>query len=285
MLQRRLVPVVAGLTLISLGALGCTDDSGSDEGNDEVGETATTDDTTTDTGDTTETSDTGTTEESTDGTTDTTDDTTEDESTETGPPACDVWEITYDLDGSLFRVESTINFEKPVEAPYDGDDTVGPGTVVVRFQDVDGAPGGTAALVSYEMSMHFLSGIPVIADVQTDLENSAGPDGCGLSTGPLGGTTVVWDPSAIVGHHSVGQIVCNGGGCGAGGLPNGDPVPVDEVSDQPVNPFVFSEDLSSFTMAEILISSTERPPADSFWSFQGTEVSRELVGAPECLCP
>lgn len=217
--------------------------------------------------------------------TDTADTDTATDTTDTAG-ACQVWEITYDLEGSEFEISDTpLNAGDQVNVltmPYDADDTVGPGTFVLRFEDVDGAPGGMAAMVAYQMSMHFVvdSGFTTVS---TDLEADAGPDECGVTTGSFGGDTVAWMPSAIVGHHSMGQILCEGGLCGAGGLPDGMPVAMDEVTDQPVSDFVFSMDRSSFTMEQTVIAMDTN--STTAWTYMGTETSRELVDAPPCLCP
>lgn len=205
----------------------------------------------------------------------------------TGPAGeCMVWEITYDLEGSEFEVSDTplgagdqVNV---VTMPYDADDHVGPGSFVLRFQDVDGAPGGLAAMVSYDMEIQFAvdSGATL---VETDLTTAAGPDECGVTTGMVEGTTVAWMPSAIVGRTSMGQILCTGAFCGVGGLPNGRPVPVDEVGDQPVSDFDFSEDFSTFTMLQTIIAQDDN--STTSWTYAGVETDRQLVAAPACLCP
>jgi hypothetical protein len=205
--------------------------------------------------------------------------------TDTGLGDCQVWEITYDLEGSTFEISGTPLMAgdqvNTVTMPYDADDHVGPGTFVLRFQDVGGAPGGLAAMVAYTMSIHFVidSGVTTVA---TDIEAEAGPDECGLTVGNLAGTTVAWAPPAIVGTHSMGQVLCTGALCGAGGLPNGDPVPQDETSDQLVSDFVFSEDLSSFTMAPTVTGMDAN--STQTWTYAAVETSRELVIGPTCLC-
>jgi hypothetical protein len=203
-----------------------------------------------------------------------------------GAPGCMVWEITYDLTGSTFEISDTPmgagNQVNTVEEPYDAPDTVGPGNFVVRFNDVNGSPGGSAFMYSYQMSMHFSVGSPNLAQVATDLENDAGPEDCGITSAEISGTTVDWNPSAIVGHHSVGMIECNGFACGFAGFMSGVPVPVDEVTDHPLNPFLFSNDFSSFDMAAVVVQMDMNSTTE--WTFVGTETSRELVAAPDCLC-
>ncbi len=203
-----------------------------------------------------------------------------------GPSDCMVWEIAYDLSGSAFEIEGTFlmlgDQVNTVEEPYDAADTVGPGSYVLHFQDVDGAPGGQAFMHSYAMSMHFaVDSLGV--NVATDLEDDAGPEECGITSGAVDGTTVAWMPSAIVGTHSMGQILCTGNLCGQAMLPNGEPVPVDETSDQPITEFVFNDDFSGFTMAKTIIQMVPDVSTTS-WTYVGTEVSRELVAAPDCLC-
>ncbi|MFO7566361.1 MAG: hypothetical protein R6X02_27205 [Enhygromyxa sp.] len=196
-----------------------------------------------------------------------------------------VWEITYDLTGSEFEIDNTpfgagdqVNV---VMEPYDANDHVGPGQFVLHFQDVGGSPGGQAFMHSYEMTINFV--VDGATTVTTDLENDAGPEECGITSGSLEDTTIAWMPSAIVDHHSMGTILCQGVLCAGGGLPNGRPVPVDETSDQPISDFVFNDDLSSFTMAKTVVQ--EEPNVSTVsWTYAGTEVSRNLVAAPDCLC-
>jgi hypothetical protein len=200
--------------------------------------------------------------------------------------SCSVWEIVYDLGGSEFEISDTPfgagDQVNTVAEPYDADDHVGPGTMVLRFTDVGGDPGDRAWLISYTMAIHFVVDSGFTA-VETDLDSSAGPNACGITTGSVNGTTVAWTPPTMAGRHSVGQMLCTGSFCSFAGLPDGTPVPVDETTDQPLSDFVFSADLSSFTMAQTVIE--QDPNATASWTYQGTEVSRQLIGAQPCLCP
>jgi hypothetical protein len=188
------------------------------------------------------------------------------------------------LNGSEFEIANTPGGAgdqvNTVADPDDADDEVGPGNFVLQFQDVDGAPGGQAFMNSHVMGLHFV--VDGIVTVATDIDSDAGPVECGITSGPLDNGTVAWEPSAIVGHHNVGQIECNGNLCGLGGLPNGEPVPVDETTDQPINDFVFNNDLTGFTMESSIVQMDMN--STTTWTFQGTETSRELVDAPACLC-
>lgn len=285
--------LLLGFPLICLAVAACGDDSTGEEsaandsssGATDASETTPPPNTTTDASETTPPGTTTDASETTPGTTQGETDSADTTSGSTGPAGdCQVWEITYDLEGSEFEVSDTpmgagdqVNV---VTMPYDADDHVGPGTFVLRFQDEGGAPGGLAAMTYYEMGIHFVVG--GIVTVATDLDAEAGPEECGVTTGMLEGTTVSWMPSAIVDHHTMGQLLCTGALCGLGGLPNGDPVPVDETNDQPVNDFVFSDDLSSFTMEQIVTAMDAN--STTSWTYSGTETSRELVLGPACLC-
>lgn len=202
-----------------------------------------------------------------------------------GAGACMVWEITYELTGSVFELSATPfgagDQVNTLTTPYDANDHVGPGTIVMRFQDVGGSPGGLAAISAYTMAMHFV--VDGVTKVATDLDATAGPSACGVTTGELEGNTVTWDPSALVGHHSVGQVLCTGALCSFGGLPNGDPVPIDETNDHPLSDFVFASDLKTFSMAKTVIAQDNN--STSTWQYEGAETERKLVAAPACLCP
>ena len=197
---------------------------------------------------------------------------------------CRVWEITYDLSGSEFEIADTPlgagNQVNTVAEPHRADDHVGPGTFVLRFQNDGGQPGSKATIAAYEMALHFVvSGTVTVA---TDIETQAGPEACGITSGALEDTTVAWEPSAIVGLHRQGQVLCTGSLCSLGGLPNGTPEPVDETEDQPLSAFVFSGDLNGFTMAKTVIQ--QDSSSTTTWTYVGTEVGRELVDAPACAC-
>jgi hypothetical protein len=282
------MPRVLPLTLLLALPLACfkPGDDGDEIGSDTDTDSGTTDEESTDSGSTDSTTDD--TSEATDSSetdpSDTTD-TTEDTTDTTDGSACQVWEITYDLTNSEFEISGTplgqgdqVNV---VQEPYDDDENIGPGNLVMRFHDVGGAPGGQAFITSYAMDIHFV--VDGNATITTDLVTDAGPDECGVAFGMLEAGTVPWDPATIAGMHTVGTILCEGlFGCNLGGLPDGMPVLVDDTTDQPINPFQFSADLTSFSMAPIVIANDDQ--STTSWTYVGTQTSRELVGAPACLC-
>ncbi len=196
-----------------------------------------------------------------------------------------VWEVTYDLTGSAFEITGTSGVLGdgvfPVEAPYDDDGTVGPGTMKIRFQDDGGVPGaGTILITDYELQMDFAVNN---GNIENDLVTGAGPDGCGVTGGTLAGTLAVWDPATMVGYSSVGTITCNLGGlCGLGGLADGEN-PVDDAFDLTGLPaFQFGDDFTSFSASQFQLQSDD--DSTTLMTWQGTETSRELVGSAACGC-
>ncbi|PRQ04218.1 hypothetical protein ENSA5_10020 [Enhygromyxa salina] len=201
-----------------------------------------------------------------------------------GDSGCQVWEITYDLEGSIFEISDTPAGEgdqvNTLTMPYDADDHVGPGSFVLRFRDVGGEPGDMAYMYSYDMIMNFVVGGAVT--VTTDLQNNAGPEECGITSAPINGTSVAWDPLAIVDHHSMGTILCEGFLCGLGGFQDGVPEDFDETTNHPLEPFEFSDDFTTFNMPTVVVQMDS--DSTTTWTFEGTEASRELVNADACLC-
>ncbi|MBV1861102.1 MAG: hypothetical protein KUG77_21980 [Nannocystaceae bacterium] len=203
---------------------------------------------------------------------------------ESSSGACQVWEVTYDLVGSEFEISGTpagagdqVNV---LQEPYDAGGNIGPGSFVLRFEDIEGVPGGLATMVTYEMALHFVVGGTVT--VTTDIQGQAGPEECGITQGLLNDGTVAWAPPQIVEYVTTGEVLCEGLLCSLGGLPNGTPVDMGTTTDQPLTDFVFADDLGAFTMAELVVDMDGN--STTSWAYTGTETGRELIDAPDCLC-
>lgn len=292
MLKR--LPISAlGLSLACFGLVACGG-GGSDEGGNEEVDTSTGDSTGessgesgTDTGTTDPTTDTGTTDPTTDTTTDPTTDTGTTDPTDTGTEttsgACQVWQITYDLSDSEFEVSNTpfgagdqVNV---VVEDDQADDEIGPGTMVLYFEDQGGNPGGMGWIASYDVEINFV--VDSATTVTTDLTVTGEPVGCALAEGMLQNGEVAWSNDEMADTHTMGTILCQGQLCGLGGLPNGMAVPVDDVGPQAVSPFVFENDLSAFTMDQTVIQMDDQ--STTSWTYVGTETGRELIDAPDCV--
>jgi len=200
------------------------------------------------------------------------------------PGTCKVWEIEYDLDGSEFEISQTplgagdqLNV---VEEPYDDDENVGPGSFVVRFADVDGQPDGSAWIVSYTMDLNFT--VDGATTIETDLDQAAGPDECGLTSAMLDGDVATWDPLELNDYSSTGTITCYGNFCGLAGFEDGVPEDIDDMGPGPLDPFSFSGDRSTFTTETFIVQQDGQ--STTTWFYTGAEISRQLIDAPDCLC-
>jgi hypothetical protein len=158
---------------------------------------------------------------------------------------------------------------------------------VLRFpDDGSGAPdaSGTPTILSYQMTQDFITGVAGLAEVHTELENQAGPDECGVAS--VAATSATMDFASIEERCQDGQISCTGAVCGTSGTPPEDsPEIYDNVcSALPLNPFVFTSDLSAFTMAPVeIVNQSDRVVT---LSFVGTQTGTILDDAtPECSCP
>jgi hypothetical protein len=294
---QRLPISVLGLSLACFGLVACGG-GGSDEGGNEEVDTTTGDSTGestsesgTDTGTTDPTTDTGTTDPTTEETTDPTTEETTDPTTDTGTGtettggACQVWQITYDLSDSEFEISGTpLGAGDQVNVVVEddqADDEIGPGTMVLYFEDMGGNPGGMAWIASYDMDSNFVVS-SAGATVTTDLVISGEPAGCALAEGTLENGEVAWSNDEMADTHTMGTILCMGNFCMLGGLPNGMAVPVDEVGPQAISPFQFENDLSAFTMDQTVIQMDAN--STTSWMYVGTETGRELIDAPACAC-
>jgi len=206
--------------------------------------------------------------------------------TQTGTdPSCKSWLVSYKLDGSVFSVDSQISKDFTVAAPYDADDHTGPGTIVLRMPDVGGAPGaGEVQWNEYQFTLNFTIGAAGLANVTTAIENQAGPEDCGLTSGTLDAGTLTWAPPTI-NNCQDGQISCVGAVCGQFGSPPADqPEVIDnECSDWQINSFTFSDDLKTFDMAAATV--TDESGSTTTLAFHGQVTSATLdPNPPACAC-
>ena len=139
---------------------------------------------------------------------------------------------------------------------------------------------GDAMIIEYQLTQDFVTGLSGFASVHTQLDNQAGPEECGVASGSGSSNTI--DFGSISNNCQNGQISCTGWMCGTSGAPPEDePEVYNNVCDTLVlNPFVFSEDLRSFTMeaVEIVNESDRRVTL----SFNGTQSDATVEPAPDC---
>lgn len=232
-----------------------------------------------------------------------------------GGGACiPAWDVTYAVTGTFMITGTTLGLG-------DAENAIGPGSLTLRFLDVGGVPDdGVAALVSYDMPIAFTQDTAGL-EVATDVKAKAGaPGGCGVASGVLSGDTLAWDectydatngdsptswtpdasasgPGCVAGYNSAGTVTCTDGSavanCSQGNLQDGVNM-VDDTWSQPLNDFVLSADLASFSMRdegapsyqeqapppEGGVETPNRSPSYTWFNLDGTEVSR----APSCFC-
>lgn len=202
----------------------------------------------------------------------------------TEPGACRSWLATYDLTGSHFYIQSTVDFTITVQEPYSDDLNTGPGRIVLRFPDNGGQPGpGTIQWVEYQLTWDFVTGVAGFADVHTQIENLAGPEACGLATAELSGARAAWSPASIDVCQD-GQISCTGPFCGTSGSPaEGEPETVKGCEPWAIHDFTFAPDFQSFDMAPAIVSSDA--DVETAMEFHAELVEAvEDPAPPACAC-
>ena len=193
-------------------------------------------------------------------------------------PACNAWEIEYAATGQL-RLSDT-----PMGAG-NGTHAIGPGKIVLRFDDVGGQPGGSVKLTSYEMANKFTVDAHVLGlgtTVVNDTITRTTGNVCGVAAeGALGGDRLVRWPSPWNGVHTDGTQTCSGSMCGKFGAPargqsafHTPPHPV------AFKPFAFAADMKSFHMDEAVTNRSSRDTVNM--TLDGRETRRACVTVAPC---
>jgi hypothetical protein len=191
-------------------------------------------------------------------------------SAQTIEPSCEEWDIDYDLSASLELSDTPMG-------QGDGIYPIGPGHMVLRFEDQRGNPGGLVKMVSYSTQQDFR----VVAKTlfwRTTVDTRAVTFGvipsCGPAEGALTGTTLTWS-TPVNGIRTDGTLDCNGSFCGKFGAPPAGQSAL-HIGPNPVLflPFRFSRDMKTFTMASTLVARTEAPRQTSHLALAGREASR-----------
>jgi len=188
----------------------------------------------------------------------------------------DVWRITYDLTGTEFIITNT-----PFGAG-DGTFDVGPGSLVLDFQNDGGQPGdGPARMVSFDLDIEFTTG-SLGTDVMNDLRAFADYNGENRATeGALAGGVLSW--SEEVPYRTIGTILCQGSFCGLSGFTSGETVNVNDFTPFQFNDLDFgpggpADPSGGFTSADMPVPNSDEN-ADTFLRLVGAETGRELLFA------
>jgi hypothetical protein len=193
-------------------------------------------------------------------------------SAEAGQAECRVVDVQYDLSANL-QITDTIM------GAGDGVFRVGPGKVVLRFDDRQGRR--RARLLAYDLRQSFTvvaKSLFWTTKVHTDVQLRASSSST-VAEGTLGGSTLHWDGQAS-GVRSDGTLTCDGSMCGKFGAP---PSGTSEIHMGPssvsLKPFEFAADMKTFTMAFALLSDSEAPKERTLVSMAGREVRRACVSS------
>lgn len=204
---------------------------------------------------------------------------TTDATAEDPPVACGGWDVEYNLSARL-QLEDTPLGEG------DGIYTIGPGRVVLRFEDRDGEPGGTVNMLSYTMHAHIVVKSKTLfwtTTATTDSNTRATPDVCSSAAeGTLVNRTLVWK-SPVRGYRTDGTIECDGSLCGKFGAPppgktelHIGPGPI------PFKSFEFAQDGTTFAMAKTQVEKVDKPKHTGFLALAGRETKRTCVPTRPC---
>jgi len=223
---------------------------------------------------------------------------------EGGAGDCPSSVLSYSITG-LFEVSDT-----PANAG-NGQFVIGPGSMTLRAQP-DGLGKYRMTMLQYSIPQKFVVDAPG-AQTTTDLDVSTTFDACGLASGTMNGTTLVWDtcdygpapphgtiewapddvvggPGCMNGYHVQGTVSCAGAFCSAAGIDF--PLQVDDNYPQPLNSFLFSADFSTFSMRAqggpaqgvghegVEVPSTE--PSRTWLGLDGTLLDVSCEPAPSC---
>ena len=190
------------------------------------------------------------------------------------PPHCTHWEIEYELTGTL-RISNTMF------GAGDGTHMVGPGKIVLRFDDVGGQPGGNVAVVSYEMATHFTVDahfLGIGTTVANDTLTKSTATGCStVATGFMGDDRTIRWQAPWAGIRTDGTLTCSGT-CGRFGAP---PRGKSEMHMPPhavaFGSFAFTAPRTAFYMSYAVVDKTSNDMASL--SLSGRETRRS------CVCP
>jgi hypothetical protein len=194
------------------------------------------------------------------------------------PTPCDGWLVEYVLSGSLELTDTPLG-------QGDGIYRVGPGSMSIRFDNVNDRPGARAKVISYEMGEAFQVVSKTLfwaTTVRTDTLTRANPIRCGAPEGLLTGTALGWN-RPLAGVQTDGTLFCEGSFCGKFGAPppgqSGLHVPAQSVW---FKAFQFGTDQKTFTMPSTWVSTTDSPKQTAHLALAGREVRRACVQVPSC---
>lgn len=193
--------------------------------------------------------------------------------------SCDAWDVTYKLNANLELRDTPMG-------QGDGVFRIGPGQVVLRFENKGGQPGGGVRMRSYRMRDYFTIKTKTLfwsTTVVNRTKTRGTPDKCGnVAKGKLYGDKLRWQ-TKVRGYRTDGYLTCEGSLCGKFGAPP--PGRTDlhiGPNDVPFNPFSFRDGKKVITMARTFVTKTDMPKQTGYITLAGREISRACVHVKPC---
>jgi hypothetical protein len=189
------------------------------------------------------------------------------------------WEIEYNVAAKLKLTDTPMG-------EGNGIYTIGPGKVVLRYEDKGGQPGGDVKMLQYAMREYFTIKSKTLVwttTVITDTNTVATPNACSSAAeGALDGRTVRWR-TPVRGYRTDGTLTCNGSLCGKFGAPPPGKMTL-HIGPGPVqfSPFVFSPDMKTFTMVTTHVTKSDMPKQSGEVALAGREARRACVPVKTC---
>lgn len=189
------------------------------------------------------------------------------------------WDLEYTLDANLELTDTPLG-------QGDGVVNIGPGRVVLRFEDKSGKPGGAVKMLDYRMRDHFTVKTRTLfwkTVVENDTKTRSSPDKCGVSAnGSLAGNVVSWS-SPVRGYRVDGTVKCTGDLCGKFGAPKEGTSQVHiGPSPVPFSDFTFGKDMKTFKMPRTFVTKTKVPKQTSYIAISGRLVRKRCVPVKAC---
>jgi hypothetical protein len=195
------------------------------------------------------------------------------------PPPCNTWEVEYTL-------AAQVELSDTLMGAGDGVHTIGPGTLVLHFDNVNGAPGANAKLMTYDMTDQFTVNAKfagVGTNVVNDTHTKTTPNICGVAAqGTLTGRVLTWS-TLWNGVHTDGHVTCSGSMCGRfGGPPSGQSDVHTPAHPVVFKPFEYTPDLKTFHMDYSVTAKSTSPSQTSKITFNGRETKRSCIYVKPC---
>ncbi|HXX65737.1 MAG TPA: hypothetical protein VEK07_01050 [Polyangiaceae bacterium] len=186
------------------------------------------------------------------------------------PVRCDEWDVEYGVTARLELAETPLG-------QGDGMYPIGPGRMVLRFEDQAGRPGGRVKMVAYDMPQTFTVESRTLfwkTTVMTNATTTGILNPCAEPEGMLAGTTIAWN-TPVRSMRTEGTLTCDGAFCGKFGAPPPGQSPL-RIGPDPVlfQPFHFSADMKTFTMGKTFVARTPMPKQTSYLLLAGRETNR-----------